>query len=117
MEMEVVAKIDEFEKKCAEFCAPAMLHDDAEAQEMAVAKECEEIGMALYNLIAAFKKAKEDGLDVGDVPELAIVAVQELYKAIMGIQRVPVEMKENFPVAIMAIVKPVLEAVKLLLKK
>ncbi len=109
-------KMAEFEAELKKLCAPVMLDDDKSVQMMSAAKECEDIGMAVYNMIAAFKKAKEDGLSAGDVPELAMAAVQEVYKAVIGIQKVPGEFKEDFGVAMMAILKPILDAIKLLMK-
>lgn len=121
--MEISAELKKFEafqsELLAQLRAQSELKSAEEIQEMAaaVAKECEEIGMAVYNLVAAFKKASEDGLSVTDIPEIAMVTVQELFKAINGFQKIPGEFSADFSGALMAILKPILEAIKLLLKK
>jgi hypothetical protein len=119
MDAEVKVLVDDFEQKLMQLCAEKMCvaQDNDKFLDGGSAPESADVGLAFYKMVEAFVEAKKDGLGVGDIPELAMAAVQNLYKAIQGAEKIPGEFKADFGVAMLSIIKPILDAVKLLMKK
>ena len=118
MDAEVKVLVDDFEEKLMKLCSEKSCPvDNDKFLDGGSAPESADVGLAFYKMVEAFVEAKKDGLGVGDIPELAMAAVQNLYKAIQGAEKIPGEFKADFGVAMMSIIKPILDAVKLLMKK
>lgn len=64
--------------------------------EVTVSKEAYELGIALGKIAVAAKKALADGVQVTDAAALlAVVMTPEVQAGLMGLEKVPAELKDN----------------------
>ena len=86
--------------------------------ECNVTKEVYELGLALKGMVEATKTALDDGFQAGtDLPAIVLSSVGNLTTAVQGIEKVGDEFK-NAPVeAVLGALLPVVDAVKVFVKK
>jgi len=86
--------------------------------ETMVTKEVHEIGVAIREVIKAYKLATIDGFQVGqDVPAILMASYGELTKAIAGVDLADDEAKAEPLKAALGALIPLAEGVELLMEK
>lgn len=86
--------------------------------ETEVTKEVHELGLAVKNVISAYKESQKDGFQVGqDVPAILMASYASLTKAIEGIDQADDEFKAEPVKAAMGALIPLSEGVEMLMEK
>lgn len=87
-------------------------------KEIDVAKEANEIGVAIAKILIVSNSALEDGFQAGqDIPTVLMGSYKELTDAIEGSEKVLKEFKSNPVESASGLVMPILEAVQAIRKK
>ncbi|MBF32018.1 MAG: hypothetical protein CL529_12705 [Aequorivita sp.] len=87
-------------------------------KEIDVAKEANEIGVAIAKILVTSNSALEDGFQAGqDIPTVLMGSYKELTDAIEGSEKVLKEFKSNPVESASGLVMPILEAVQAIRKK
>lgn len=87
-------------------------------KEIDVAKEANEIGVAIAKILVVSNSALEDGFQAGqDIPTVLMGSYAELTKAIEGSEKVLAEFKKAPVESASGLVMPILEAVQAIRKK
>jgi len=87
-------------------------------KEINVAKEANEIGVAIAKILTVSNSALEDGFQAGqDIPTVLMGSYKELTDAIEGSEKVLAEFKKAPVESASGLVMPILEAVQAIRKK